>query len=121
MERRTPVDPPANGNGDTPIVWTGRMLGRAEAARRFAFSRKCRLRHVDGLTYEFLFAMAKELDEADSLVLVGAGAGGSDPIILERNGLPYRGFVEGRVSGGRYLLVLHLTSLELVVPVEASP
>ncbi len=55
---------------------------------------------------------------------VGAGPGGRDPIILERNGLPYRGFLEGRVRGDHYLLVLHLTHLELTVPVvpaEASP
>jgi hypothetical protein len=102
-------------------MWTGRMLSRAEAARRFAFTRNCRLRHVDGLTYDFLFGMAKELHEEDSLVLVGAGPGGRDPIILERNGLPYRGFLEGRVSDDRYLLVLHLTHLELTAPAEASP
>jgi hypothetical protein len=119
VERRTPVDTPANVDGDAPLVWTGRMLGRSEAARRFAFTRNCRLRHVDGVTYDFLFAMAEELHKADSLVLVGAGPSGRDPIILERNGLPYRGFLEGRVRGDRYLLVLHLTSLELVVPVEA--
>ena len=121
VERRAPVDTPANVDGATPLVWTGRMLGRAEAARRFAFTRSCRLRHVDGLTYDFLFGMAEELHRADSLVLVGAGSGGRDPIILERNGLPYRGFLEGRVRDDRYLLVLHLTNLELAAPVEASP
>lgn len=121
VERRAPADTPGNVDGDAPLMWTGRMLSRAEAARRFAFTRNCRLRHVDGLTYEFLFTMAEELHEADSLVLVGAGPGGRDPIILERNGLPYRGFLEGRVSDDRYLLVLHLTHLELTAPAEASP
>ncbi len=127
LERRAPVDVPANVDGETPLVWTGRTLSRAEAVRRFAFTRSCRLRHVDGLTYDFLFGMADDLRKADSLVLVGAGPGGRDPIILERNGLPYRGFLEGRVHGDRYLLALHLTHLELVVPVvpvvstEASP
>ena len=120
VERCPPADCPANVNGETPLVWTGRMLGRAEAARRFAFTRKCQLRHVDGLTYDFLFGMAEELHKADSLVLVGAGPGGRDPIILERNGLPYRGFLKGRVREDHYLLVLHLTNLELTVPVEAS-
>jgi len=96
------------------------MVARAEAARRFAFSRNYQLRHVDGLTYDFLFGMAEELDRAESLVLVGAGPQGKDPVRLERNGLPYRGFLEGRVQGDRYLLVLHLTHLELTVPVEVS-
>jgi hypothetical protein len=75
---------------------------------------------VDGLTYDFLFAMARELHEADSLALVGAGHQGRDPIILERNGLPYRGLLEGRVDGDRYLLVLRLTHLELTSSVEVS-
>jgi len=119
-ERRLPADTPANVDGNSPLVWTGRMFPSLEAARRFAFSRALQLRHVDGLTYDFLFGMARELNEADALVLVGAGPGGRDPVILERNGLPHRGFLEGRVDGERYLLVLHLTNLELAVPVEAT-
>lgn len=118
LERRLPADTPANVDGESPLVWTGRMLPRAEAARRFAFSRALQLRHVDGLTHDFLFGMARELDEADALVLVGGGPGGRDPIIIERNGLPHRGFLEGRVDGERYLLVLHLTNLELAMPGE---
>ena len=120
VERRLPSDAPANVDGELPLVWTGRMLPRAEVARRYAFSRSYQLRHVDGLTYDFLLATAAELDEANALVLVGAGPQGRDPVILERNGLPYRGFLEGRVDGDRYLLVLHLTHLELTVPVEVS-
>jgi len=118
VERRLPADTPANVDGESPLVWTGRMLPRLEAARRFAFTRILQLRHVDGLTYDFLFGMARELDEADALVLVGAGPAGRDPIRLERNGVPHRGFLEGRVDGERYLLMLHLTNLELAVPVE---
>jgi len=120
MERRLPAGTPANVDGESPLAWTGRMLPRWEAARRFAFSRALQLRHVDGLTYDFLFGMARELDEADALVLVGAGPGGLDPSIAERNGLPHRGFLEGRVDGESYLLVLHLTNLELAVPVEVT-
>lgn len=120
MERRLPADAPANVDGESPLVWTGRMLPRSEATRRFAFTRALQLRHVDGLTYDFLFGMARELDQAGSLVLVGAGPGGRDPIILERNGIPHRGFLEGRVDGDRYLLVLHLTNLELTMPAEAN-
>lgn len=120
IERRLPTNTPANVDGDLPLVWTERMVPRAQAARRFAFSRNYQLRHVDGLTYDFLFAMASELDQADSLVLVGAGPQGRAPIILERNGQPYRGFLEGRVDADRYILILHLTHLELTVPVEVS-
>jgi len=120
MDRRLPADTLANVDGESPLVWTGRMFPRLEAARRFAFTRALQLRHVDGLTYDFLFGMARELDQAGSLVLVGAGPGGRDPIRLERNGVPHRGFLQGRVDGDRYLLVLHLTNLELAVPVEVT-
>jgi len=118
--RRLPSDTPANVDDDLPLVWTGRIVPRPDAARRYAFSRNYQLRHVDGLTYDFLFAMAGELERTDALTLVGAGTRGADPVILERNGLPYRGFLEGRVDGERYLLVLHLSHLELTVPVEVS-
>jgi len=77
-----------------PLVWTGRMFRRHDAVRRFVFTRNYRVRHIDGLTFDFLFAMAKGLDKSDSLVLLGAGAQGKEPLILERNGLPYRGFLE---------------------------
>jgi hypothetical protein len=97
LERRPPSDTPANVDGDLPLVWTGRMVPCAQAARRYAFTRDYQLRHVDGLTYDFLFAMAAELDRTDALMLVGAGPQGRDPIMLERNGLPFRGFLEGRV------------------------
>ena len=120
VERRLPADTPANVDGESALVWTGRRLPRPEAVRRFAFTRALQLHHVDDLTYDFLFGMAQELDQADSLVLVGAGPGGRDPIVIERNGVPHRGFLEGRVDGECYLLVLHLTNLELAVPVEVT-
>jgi hypothetical protein len=113
-ERREPVDTPANIDSKIPLLWTGKMFKRSDAVRRFVFTRNYQIRHIDGLTYDFLFAMARELDQADSLVLLGAGPQGKEPIILERNGLPYRGFLEGSVDGDKYLLVLHLSHLELL-------
>jgi hypothetical protein len=121
IERRQPVDSPANIDTERPLAWTGKTFKRLDAVRRFVFSRNYQIRHVDGLMFDFLFAMAKELDRADSLVLIGAGARGTEPIILERNGLPYRGFLEGRIKGDRYLLLLHLSHLELLQPTEILP
>jgi hypothetical protein len=121
IERRQPVDTPANIDTEKPLVWTGKTFKRLEAARRFVFSRNYQIRHVDGLTFDFLFAIARGLERMDSLVLIGAGARGIEPIILERNGLPYRGFLEGRIKGNRYLLLLHLSHLELLQPTEILP
>ncbi len=114
IERRQPVNTPSNVDTEKPLVWTGKIFKRSEAVRRFVFSRNYQIRHIDGLTFDFLFTMAKELDELDSLVLLGAGVQGKEPLLLERNGLPYRAFLEGRVNADKYLLILHLSHLELV-------
>lgn len=115
-ERRVPEDTPANVNDELPVRWTGRQMSKDEVVRRFAFTRTMQLRHVDGLTYDFLFAMAQELAEADSMMLVGGGAKGRDPLVFTENGSPYRGFLEGRVDGERYQLLLHLSNMELKLP-----
>jgi hypothetical protein len=106
------VEPTVKEDG-APIAWTGRMISREEAIHKFAFTRKLQLLHISGLTFEFLFDMAKMLDETSSLALVGSGPKGQAPLIFTTNGAPYRGFLEGRVDGSRYQLVLHLSNLEL--------
>ena len=57
--------------------------------------------------------MAKELEDKNSLMLIGAGPKANQPLVLRRGSLPQRGFLEGRTSGDKYLLVLHLSNLEL--------
>ena len=115
-ERRQPQDTPANVVDAPPLRWTRVRLSRQEAVRRFAFRRTLQLHHVDGLSYEYLHGMARQLDEAGQMVLVGAGARGRDPLIFQQNGTPYRAFLEGRVEGSRYRLLLHLSNLELKRP-----
>ncbi|RLC12223.1 MAG: hypothetical protein DRI57_17965, partial [Deltaproteobacteria bacterium] len=68
---------------------------------------------VNGLTYDFLYDMAKQLHEKKSLMLVGSGKKGIQPLIFHDGGLPYRGFLEGRIRDDAYCLILHLTNLEL--------
>jgi hypothetical protein len=99
--------------GELPLVWTGKSFKRNEAIRKFVFTKSYQLRHTNGLSYDFLFGMAKQLADEDSLMLIGAGKKGSEPIILASGGEPYRGFLEGRVEGDKYLLLLHLTNLEV--------
>ena len=74
------------------------------------------LQHTDGLTYDFLFAMAKDLEASQSLMLVGSGDKGTSPLIFQANGSPYRGFLRGQTSGKSYRLILHLSDLELKKP-----
>jgi hypothetical protein len=98
---------------ETPLKWSGRLMKKAEVFNKFVFASKLQIVHVNGLTFDFLYAMAKDLDEKDSLMLVGAGPKSTQPLIFHRGGVPYRGFLEGRVQGEKYCLVLHLSNMEL--------
>jgi hypothetical protein len=112
-ERRELAKAQANISGEIPLQWTGRKFPKAEAVRRFVFTRCYRVCHTNGLSYDFLYGMAKQLAEDAALMFVGGGKKGSDPIVLASGGEPYRGFLEGRVEGDKYLLLLHLTNMEL--------
>lgn len=105
-----------NMAGDTPLLWSGVYIPKEKAVRKFVFSGKAQLHHVNGLTFDFLFAMAKELEERGSLMLLGAGPKSNQPLILRRGGSPYRGFLEGRTDGEKYCLMLHFSNLELKLP-----
>jgi hypothetical protein len=120
VERRTPVEIAPNVNEDVPVKWTGKMIPRADLIRKYGIKRTMQLRHVDGVTFDFLFAIAKELDEKDSVMLLAGGEGGKGPLVLQSNGSPYRGFLDGRVQGDSFLLLLHLSAMELKKPVAKS-
>jgi hypothetical protein len=119
-ERREPVDASSNINGETPVRWTGRKLPIKDAVRRFSFRRRVQLRHVDGLTFDFLFQVAKELEESQALMLLGTGDKGTGALIFQANGRPYRGFLSGRTHGTSYQLILHLSDMELKKPVPLA-
>ena len=111
---RTILEP--NVATDVPLRWTGRMLPRSQVYKRFVFSRKMQIIHGNGLTYDFLYGMAKDLAEKDSLVLVAAGPKGNERLIFRRGSPQYRGFLEGRIDGEKYALILHLSNMELKRP-----
>lgn len=96
-----------------PLRWTGKMFPKNQALRKFVFARTYRLRHVNGLTFDFLYEMAKKLHDSNSMMLLGGGEKGSAPLVMTNNGTPYRGFLEGRINGDSFCLLLHLTNLEL--------
>lgn len=105
-----------NVNTDVPIPWTGRLIKKDEAVRKFVFTDTKQIMHTNGLTWDFLFEIAKELNDKDSLMLVGGGPKGKEPLIFQRGGRAFRGFLEGRIEGESYCLLLHLSNLELKNP-----
>ena len=119
-ERRTPMELEANVNDAMPIRWRRRRMPRTELVRRFVIKRTLQVRHDSGITYDYLYKMAKELDEADAVVLLGAGEKGREPLRFAQNGSPYQGFLEGRVDGPRYKLLMHLSDMELK-PIPTKP
>jgi hypothetical protein len=119
-ERRPRKVLETNVSGEVPLRWSGKFIKKDEACRKFVFSTKVQLHHINGLTYDFLYEMARELEAKDSLMLLGAGPKGNQPLILRRGGSPYRGFLEGRTQGDKYCLILHFSNLELKAPEEAA-
>ena len=112
-EKRIPEDRLANITDEIPIRFTKMKLKRKDAVKKFVFSRTLQLWHSDGLTFEFLFNIAKELDENDEMMLLGSGERGRDPLIFQNNGLPWRAFLEGRIKDDSYALLMRLSNLEL--------
>jgi hypothetical protein len=119
-DRRARQKEPQNINSDIPLRWTGKFIKKDEAAHKFIFTHKRQLIHVNGLTFDFLYDMAKELHERNSLLLIRGGEKGNKPIIMQRGGRPYNAFLEGRIKGDSYLLVLQLSNMELRRPEESS-
>ena len=96
-----------------PLTWTGKLIPRSKAMRMFVFKKSYQVQHINGLTYDFLFDMAKKLADADAMMLVGGGPKGAAPVVMSNGGTPYRAFLEGRVDGDKYALILRLTNMEL--------
>jgi hypothetical protein len=115
-ERRPRKKEPQNVNTDVPLKWTGKFLKKSDAVKRFVFATKKQLAHVNGLTFDFLFDIAKKLHDQDSLLLLRAGEKRDRPLVLYRGGRQYNAFLEGRVKGDSYCLILHLSNMELKRP-----
>jgi hypothetical protein len=112
-ERRPRQIAEGNVATETPLKWSGKLMKKSEVFSKFVFVAKQQVVHVNGLTYDYLYGMAKELEEKESLMLLGAGPKSNLPLVFTRGGTPYRGFLEGRTQGDKYCLILHLSNMEL--------
>lgn len=115
-ERRPRRKELQNINSENPIKWTGKFIKKKEAVKRFVFVNKKQLIHVNGLTYDFLYDIARELHTKDALLLLRGGEKGDQPLIMTRGGKPYNAFLEGRIDGDAYCLILQLSNMELKKP-----
>jgi hypothetical protein len=90
-----------------------KMFPKKDVFNKFVFAKKYQLHHINGLTFDFLFDMAKELHDKQSLMMVGGGPKGNEPLVFQDGGKTYRAFLEGRVKDKSYILLIHLSNLEL--------
>jgi hypothetical protein len=112
-ERRDLVKKQSNIRVEDPVQWTGKPILKAGALRKFVFTKSYQLHHTSGLSFDFLYDMAKQLHETKSFIRVGAGKKGTDNLCLTEGGEKYFGFLEGRIDGDKYCLILRLTNMEL--------
>jgi hypothetical protein len=112
-EERTPKETIANILAEHPIKPAGKLLPKKEVYNKFVFSKKYQLTHINGLTFDFLYEMAKELQDKDSMMILAGGAKGNEPLVFQDGGKTYRAFLEGRVKDKSYILLIYLSNLEL--------
>ncbi len=111
-EERIPKELLANILAEVPIK-SGKLFPKKDMYNKLVFAKKYQLHHINGLTFDFLFEMAKDLHEKESIMMIGGGAKGNEPLVFQDGGKTYRAFLEGRVKDNSYLLLLHLSNLEL--------
>jgi hypothetical protein len=117
-ERRAHVHRTPNINTLHPVK-VGRRFPLNEALTGFVFRGCHQLVHEDGLTMEFLYALAKDLHEKQEVAFLGAGPKGNLPLVTRDGGSPWRAFLFGEVRGDEYRLVVMLSDQELKKPVTA--
>jgi hypothetical protein len=111
-EERVPKELMANIASELPLK-AGKIFLKKDMYNKLVFAKKYQLHHINGLTFDFLFEMAKELHDKESIMMIGGGAKGNEPLVFQDGGKAYRAFLEGRVKDNSYLLILHLSNLEL--------
>ncbi len=122
-ERRPQVRRKPNINEIHPVK-AGKRLPRDKTLIEFAFRQCLQIVHSDGLGYEFLHGIAKDLHERKEMALLGSGPKGNQPLVLREGGSPYRAFLYGEVGEGedadKYRLLLLLSNMELKQPAAAE-
>lgn len=108
------IDPNVNDE-KIPITWINKyMIDKHEALKKWSFERSYQVVHTNGLTYDFLYKMAKNLHDLNKVVLVAPVIEKKPQKLVIRTGnIPFYGWLEGRVEGDKYALILHGTKFRL--------
>ena len=110
-EERVPNYLYSNISGESILKWTGKYIPKDKLYNKVVLSSKYQIKHINGLTFDFLFNISKTLQDKNSFMILGGGKG-NEPLIFNDGGKPYRGFLEGKVNDNSYCLILHLSNQE---------
>ena len=110
-EERVPNYLYSNISGESILKWTGKYIHKDKLYNKVVLSSKYQIKHINGLTFDFLFNISKTLQDKNSFMILGGGKG-NEPLIFNDGGKPYRGFLEGKVKNNSYCLILHLSNQE---------
>ncbi len=112
IKEQKPIYLQSNINEENIVKWTGKFIPKVKLYNKVILSSKYQIKHVNGLTFDFLFNIAKLLHEKESFMIMGGGKG-DEPLVFNDGGKPYRSFLEGRIKDKSYCLILHLSNQEL--------
>jgi len=110
-EERKPVYLNSNISGENTLRWTGKYIPKNKLYNKIVLSTKYQIKHINGLTFDFLYKISKKLQEKNSFMVLGGGKG-NEPLVFNDGGKPYRGFLEGKIQDDSYCLILHLSNQE---------
>jgi hypothetical protein len=110
----------ANINEPIPVKVTDTYHTPKELLQKYIFRKSYYLSHIDGMTYKFLFDIAKFLEDLDKFVRLQAydqETKKPTALIMRTGGIPFpAAYLEGKTNGNQYCLVLHLADRELKLP-----
>ena len=109
-----------NANQSIPVRITNELIEPKDCIMKYFFRKSYFITHTNGLTFKFLYDIAKKLFESGKFARVDAfhpETKKRQPLVLYDNGRKFpRAYLEGKIKGSSYCLILHLSDQELKVP-----
>jgi len=105
---------------EIPVRISQELYDPKELMMSYIFRQNLCIRHTNGLSFKFLYDLAKKLADLNKFARVDTfnlKTKKREPLILYDGGRKFpRAFLEGRIKGKGYCLILHLSDQELKIP-----
>lgn len=111
-----------NINSKIPMIIMDKLHDPQELALQYIFRKHYYITHSDGVTYKFLYDIASKLAQSSKFAEIETFnplTKKREPLVLVDGGRKFpRAYVEGKVDGNSYCLILHLSDQELMKPIQ---